>query len=217
MANYDWVVRMRTDLVLLKPLNLPQTTDTVYVPGGGMSARSWLRCSNDHLFICPRALCTPYATLLDNFNTSDCTPLEGFSSGGDGVLPDGTLRPPPAKLSFSWHLSRAYNASQNASCGRVREIGAIYAIARGDAVEGGLTCENSLRFMWRKEAEKMVTPAVRACAMEACFRLSRRFGGGDSTPAHWLRKNSTDGGGLDMFALERRVFQMEARQGMHEG
>ena len=58
----------------------------------------WLRCCNDHLFLCPRHLCGPYATLIHNFNNSNCTPLPGYARGGDGVLPDGSIRPQPVRL-----------------------------------------------------------------------------------------------------------------------
>ena len=207
-SSYDWVVRMRTYMVLLSALRLPAATDVAYVPGGGMSARSWLRCCNDHLFICPRRLCRPYFTLIHNFNTANCTPLADFGAGGDGVLPDGTLREPPAPLSFPWHIARAYNATQNASCGRIRELGVLYAVARGDGREGGLTCENSLRATWRKEAEKQATSSARDCALRWCQQLSVRFSAGHAYGNDTASRLAT---------LQLQMIREESRRGMHSG
>ena len=209
-ASYGWVLRMRTDLVLFAPFRLPTRTDRVYVPGGGMSYRSWLRCSNDHLFLCPRQLCAPYATLIHNFNNSNCTPLPGYAAGGDGVLEDGTIRPQPIWHAFAWHIPRAYNASNSASrrpdgpCGLVVELGLLYAIARTlDGDVGAISCVNNLHTMWASLPRRVVPSADRQCAMEECTRLSRQFSGG--------RLLNTS----EISTYERKVFELEGRAGMH--
>lgn len=212
-ARYDWVLRMRTDMVLFAPLWLPVRRDRVYVPGGGMSYRSWLRCCNDHLFLCPRDLCHPYATLIHNFNRTDCRPLPGFAAGGDGLLPDGTIKPQPSKLAFAYHIARAYNATYNASqgstCGRVVELGLVYAIARGGGGEdgeaiGAIDCEQNLRLMWSYEARALVPASVRTCADNECSRLSRRFARGALLNMSEVAK------------LNRLAIAAEARAGMHK-
>lgn len=113
-AQYDWVLRLRTDLVFFAAFPMPTNAERVYLPSGGMSYRHWLRCCNDHMFLCPRRLCSPYEFLLRNFDRADCKPAPGYSAGGDGVLEDGTLRPPPLKTAVPWYVSRAYNGT---ACG----------------------------------------------------------------------------------------------------
>ena len=78
-----------------------------------VSYRSGLRCCNDHMFVCPRELCSPYASLLDNFRDARCRAPPGYSSGGDGVKLDGTLREAPDLTWTSWYLSRAYNGHRS--------------------------------------------------------------------------------------------------------
>ena len=62
-ARYDWIVRVRTDLVHLAPIPLARTMPRplserhVYVPVNGMSGNPSYRCMNDHAFLCPRKLC----------------------------------------------------------------------------------------------------------------------------------------------------------------
>ena len=209
--RYGWVLRMRTDIVLFAPLWLPTRRDRVYTPGGGMSYKGWLRCCNDHMFLCPRALCGPYATLIHNFNNSNCTPLPGYAAGGDGVLADGTIRPQPTRLAFPWHIARAYNATDNRTrhndnCGRVTELGLVYAIARGSdnaRAPGVIDCEQNLRVMWGYHARPLVHNAVRRCADLECARLSRRFHGSKLLNAS------------EISTLTRAVYAAEARQGLH--
>ena len=202
---YDWVLRMRTDMVLFRPIWLPLRTDQVYVPGGGMSFRGWTRCSNDHLFLCPRGLCAPYATLIHNFDDPTCVPLPGFAAGGDGVI-NGTIRAPPVRLGFQYHIPKAYNGSDRLPCGRVSELGLVYAIARArpDGMSGGLTCENNLKSMWPSHAKGLVHAALRDCAMRECGRISAGFNGGTLL-------NSSE-----MLAFERSVTRVEERLGMHK-
>jgi hypothetical protein len=168
------VLRIRTDMVFFASLRLPTDIDHVYLPEGGMSNEQWLRCSNDHAFLCPRRLCRPYATLLHNFAREDCTPLPGFAAGGTGVL-QGKVRPPPMRWVTPWYVLAAYNGSMGnrtrhvvkhmrngtsgwtkneisyfiQSCGRVRELGMLYALARG--MDGGpsyLDCYHNLVTTW---------------------------------------------------------------------
>lgn len=203
-SDYGWVLRMRTDMILFAPIWLPKSTQSVYVPGGGMSFRGWTRCSNDHLFLCPRGLCGPYATLIRNFDDPTCAPLPGFAAGGDGVV-NGTLRPPPVRLGFQFHIPKAYNATGQNYCGRVVELGLVYAIARSrpDGMSGGLACENNLKFMWPSHARGLVHSRLRDCALGECARVSRRFNGGTLL-------NTTE-----MFAFERTIVRHEERLGHH--
>ena len=216
-ATYAWVLRMRTDMVLFAPLWLPKDTNVVYVPGGGMTRRANLRCCNDHLFLCPRHLCAPYATLIHNFNDSDCRPLPGYAAGGDGVLPDGTIRPQPQRFAFSWHLTRAYNGTDNqtaagriprqvAFCGKIREMGLLYAITRSDIDtpdRGGIMCEHNLHIMWRAPFD--VHKDLKKCAFHECLRLSSRFSGG---------KPFATNASL-MYEFDRRVIAKESARRYH--
>ena len=90
----------------VRPISLALAAVTV-------SYRSGLRCCNDHMFVCPRELCSPYASLLDNFRDARCRAPPGYSSGGDGVKLDGTLREAPDLTWTSWYLSRAYNGHRS--------------------------------------------------------------------------------------------------------
>ena len=210
-SAYGWVLRLRTDVVLFVSFRIPLRADHVYVPGGGMSYRSWLRCSNDHMFLCPRELCAPYATLIHNFNNASCVPLPGYAAGGDGVLADGTLRPQPAKMSFSWHIPRAYNASDNRTlfpsgnnCGKVVEMIMLYAIARGsDGEMGAISCENNLKFMWANHHRPTRQSKSRQCAMSECQRISTLYHGGSPLES------------AEVHSLEKRLYQKEAQQGLH--
>ena len=68
---YQWILRTRTDIVYLGPLQLPQrppgdgaVTDHAYIPTGGLTSMNMV-CENDHIFLCPRHLCEPYLNMLD--------------------------------------------------------------------------------------------------------------------------------------------------------
>mmetsp|Transcript_42986 Transcript_42986/g.140091 ORF Transcript_42986/g.140091 Transcript_42986/m.140091 type:complete len:174 (+) Transcript_42986:499-1020(+) len=152
-----------------------------------MSYRSGLRCCNDHMFVCPRELCSPYASLLDNFRDARCRAPPGYSSGGDGVKLDGTLREAPDLTWTSWYLSRAYNASGWAQCGRMRELGLLYSIARGSSSLGYLICQYTLSHGWNPGALVqfgLVNASERACALERCAELSDRLSGGSGGAAN---------------------------------
>ena len=61
-ARYDWIVRVRTDLVHFAPVPLavatpPLSERHVHVPVNGMSGAPAYRCMNDHALLCPRKLC----------------------------------------------------------------------------------------------------------------------------------------------------------------
>jgi len=217
-ATYAWVLRMRTDMVLFAPLRLPHLADAVYVPGGGMTRRGQLRYSNDHLFLCPRHLCAPYATLIRNFNDSDCRPLPGYAAGGDGVLPDGTIRAQPHRFAFAWHLTRAYNGTDNqtapdrfrygrdSTCGRIREVGVLYSITRSDPAspdQGGIMCDHNLHIMWRAPFD--IHKDLKKCAFHECLRLSSRFSGGKAFATNTSL----------MYEFERRVISKESAKRYH--
>lgn len=202
-ADYGWVLRLRTDIVFFSPLWLPSREDRVFVPAGGMSAQPFLKCCNDHLFLCPRPLCSEYATFIYNFDNSKCKPLPGYSAGGDGVLPDGSIRPAPNNIAFSWHLTRAYNASKRDPCGKIAELGLVYALAydRVDGEAGALACDLNLQVMWRVRARALVRPAVAKCAFDECLRLSQQSNGGRLL-------NRTE-----VASLKRQNLATETRQG----
>lgn len=72
-ARYDWIVRLRTDLVFIRPLRLSALEPSaVFVPLGGINPRPAYRCLNDHMVACPRALCRPYFRLLEIFTSDLC-------------------------------------------------------------------------------------------------------------------------------------------------
>lgn len=68
---FDWVLKVRPDLVWFEPLPLASINTTaaiatgrggarVYVPHGVMSRRPEMQLHNDHVFLCPREACGPY-------------------------------------------------------------------------------------------------------------------------------------------------------------
>ena len=60
--RYDWLLKLRPDLVFFDGLPLLATLrpHSVFVPRGVMTSRPTLQLMNDHVFLCPRALCKPY-------------------------------------------------------------------------------------------------------------------------------------------------------------
>ena len=169
--SYAWLLRLRTDMVLLSDISLPDATQPhAYVPAGGMSADFRFACMNDHLFVCPRRLCAPYFTLLDLFANASCA----APAKGHPLEEKGRLRAPPARLSTQWFVFRLYGGGRDDSCavcaaaqqphcsrraaaalgerccGTLRELPLHYAIARcGKPLE----CTKRLRWTWRKELE----------------------------------------------------------------
>eukprot|EP00316_Scyphosphaera_apsteinii_P016206 CAMPEP_0119307544 /NCGR_PEP_ID=MMETSP1333-20130426/8013_1 /TAXON_ID=418940 /ORGANISM="Scyphosphaera apsteinii, Strain RCC1455" /LENGTH=388 /DNA_ID=CAMNT_0007311115 /DNA_START=177 /DNA_END=1343 /DNA_ORIENTATION=- len=99
---YDWIVRLRTDLVYLEalPLAYPLSLGTanVYVPSGGMTVDSDYRCMNDMVFICPRNLCRPYFKMLELWQSPLCVKshLTGLSTifAPSADMPNGQFAPP---------------------------------------------------------------------------------------------------------------------------
>ena len=170
-SSYAWLLRLRTDMVLLSDISLPDATQPhAYVPAGGMSADFRFACMNDHLFVCPRRLCAPYFTLLDLFANASCA----APAKGHPLEEKGRLRAPPARLSTQWFVFRLYGGGRDDSCavcaaaqqphcsrraaaalgerccGTLRELPLHYAIARcGKPLE----CTKRLRWTWRKELE----------------------------------------------------------------
>lgn len=78
---YEWLYRLRTDLVFLSEIFAPPAPDVVVVPSGGMSKFPPWRCMNDHLFACPRRLCRPYFKLLDLFREDASSPVRCTTRG----------------------------------------------------------------------------------------------------------------------------------------
>ena len=74
-ARYSLIFRTRSDVVYLR--DIPITVDVlsrqeVYVPEGGMTEKPEFQCMNDHMFLCPRALCRPYFHLLELWESEQC-------------------------------------------------------------------------------------------------------------------------------------------------
>ena len=91
--RYGWLLRLRTDLVYYGDLpslrNLPKSA--VYVPAAGMTIDSDWRCMNDHIFLCPRALCRPYFMQSELRTSRHCRSTE--TSGEDaGIINVGTCK-----------------------------------------------------------------------------------------------------------------------------
>ena len=81
--RYRWIYRTRTDVVFLSDTPLagrvtaeerPSRSKRVYVPMGGMSGSRAMACQNDHVFVCPRALCRPYFQLVELWTSPHCAP-----------------------------------------------------------------------------------------------------------------------------------------------
>lgn len=74
--KYSFIFRTRSDIVYLEDIPLTseilQKQDEVYVPMGGMSEKQEFQCMNDHMFLCPRALCRPYFELLELWESEFC-------------------------------------------------------------------------------------------------------------------------------------------------
>ena len=105
---YSWLIRLRTDMVPLAPIPLAGTmrlSAHAHVPVGGMIHAEQYRCLNDHVFICPRALCRSYFMLLELWSSSQCIQHANVSTrdvfaSEDGRAPSGQLGPPTAQFSL---------------------------------------------------------------------------------------------------------------------
>eukprot|EP00966_Prymnesium_polylepis_P141287 3263006-Prymnesium_polylepis.1 len=78
--SFDWLYRIRTDVVLLADTPLAAGVATadaegsVFVPSGGLSTLDHFVCGNDQMFACPRRLCRPYFHLLEVWQSEHCQP-----------------------------------------------------------------------------------------------------------------------------------------------
>ena len=81
--RYEWLYRLRTDLVFLSVSPLVALASQragsghhrfVYVPLSGMSGAEHYSCQNDHAFACARALCRPYFELVELWTSPHCSP-----------------------------------------------------------------------------------------------------------------------------------------------
>ena len=146
--SFEWILRTRSDLVFFTNVSLPTSLEYAYVPTGGMNPLSKARCFNDHLFLCPRALCAPYFRLLRLFRNASCTaPAADLAlvAGNETAAAAKLLAQPGDRLrpffyAPQWYFFTAYNGLQpscasyptasDACCGRLREIPLLYAVAR---------------------------------------------------------------------------------------
>jgi hypothetical protein len=177
-VQYNWMIRVRTDVVFFQPITLPlNITSVVYVPGGGMARASWAKCCNDHMLICPRHLCAPYYRLLRNFENSSCKPPKAGGFGLQALQKDGTIQPPVVPSAVSCYIKAAYGGSAGGACGLVREFGALYAITHGVPYSSHLDlgCEGNLGLMWRRDAAQLVSSQARSCAMKLCLPLQKEW------------------------------------------
>jgi hypothetical protein len=89
-TRYDWILRLRTDMVAFAPIPLSvpaaelPSAEFVYVPLGGFNPSQIFRCMSDHAFFCPRALCRPYFHLLELWGDGCSTPTRAVP--GEKVL-----------------------------------------------------------------------------------------------------------------------------------
>ena len=196
-AQYAWLLRTRSDFVPLEPLPLASLAPSFgYMPRGGFAPDTQYMCQNDHLFLCPRALCRGYFRLLEIWQSPHCTRnathvhdvLHSTSSifahaGPNGELTmNGATEPTEPFLvpelsvkSMSGHFIARYASHDQACvagvtpetcCGLLREFGWAYTIARGTNDVGLLECEYTLVGGVRL-ADRADTPASRR-AMSNC-------------------------------------------------
>ena len=71
--SFDWIVKVRTDLIYFEPLPLEPFllgASLVFVPHGVMTRDPTQQLHNDHIFLCPRELCRPYfSQMVKNYQT----------------------------------------------------------------------------------------------------------------------------------------------------
>ena len=75
---YSHLMRVRTDLAFLSdlPISIFHNPHRVYVVASGMGpVMAGITCMNDHVFVCPRALCRSYFNLLELFQSQHCHSL----------------------------------------------------------------------------------------------------------------------------------------------
>jgi len=89
-VSYDWIVKLRTDLVFFEAIPPVRGLDStlVHLPSGGMSEDPNTRWTNDHLFLCPRHLCRAYYELLELWQSPLCSG-DGFNFTNRYDLPAG--------------------------------------------------------------------------------------------------------------------------------
>ena len=69
--SFNYILKTRTDIYLFDPL--PDTffsSTHAVIPLGGMTCNRDAECCNDHLFVCPRHLCSPYFNVSREYE--DC-------------------------------------------------------------------------------------------------------------------------------------------------
>lgn len=148
--KYAYIVRMRTDLVLLNPIPEPRSLHR-----GGPSVaygESYLsaskQCQNDNIFVCPRRQCRPYFSLSELWTSSHCTNDPAVPES----TPEGRVGPPtapfrlpllPSGFSAQWYMLLRYGGHQCAKgeravecCGTVHQTVWQYGMARGNATHG---------------------------------------------------------------------------------
>jgi len=149
--KFDWIIRMRTDLVWMSPMRTSHFIDKApLVPWGDIWVDPLQSCMNDHVFACPRGQCRSYFHVLELWESPHCT---GPSQGEDSASPlpagnDGpptspyTLPSPPVGFGPMWLVTRRYGATTCSNpdsvscCGRIKRTSWNYALARGNATHG---------------------------------------------------------------------------------
>lgn len=130
--QYDWILRVRTDLVFFSPVPPLHALDrhAVYVPRSGKAANPRFAFMNDHVFICPRDKCAAYFHLFHLFQRCNAslplpsdpeyvpppsTPPSPSSTmtGDGGSTPNFSfhLNPPPEGQGPQWWFFRRYGGS----------------------------------------------------------------------------------------------------------
>lgn len=143
--KYDWLVRMRTDLLILSdipPLHLLPAS-YVYLPRSGMAKLEKWAFMNDQVFLCPRHHCSSYFNTAELFQRCDdgapqpqdpeYVPGQNESPTGNGTW---SLNPYPAGSHWQWWTLRRYGGSLKlGSSGIMRELTWLYAIVRSREIQ----------------------------------------------------------------------------------
>ena len=183
--RYDWLYRLRTDLVLFSDIFEPPGGGNVLVASGGMTDNAGFRCMNDHVFACPRDLCGPHFRLLEIMRARGLSaicedrPAAPRCTWRDALVDqrgaDCAIEALPPGMTPQWFPHTLYDGTYDASganaspCGIVRERDIHYTLAR-QKNGNHLQCKYRLEDLWRdKNAPQLgdFTPL--------CERVSERW------------------------------------------
>ena len=161
-SRHTHLMRIRTDLAYLSdiPISIFHDTLHVYVAASGMAPRSSAgsTCMNDHIFMCPRALCRSYFHMLELFQSEHCRSSKSTNESMGSIFAtrtsNGSLLPsswsgppsaaflvpraPPAYFTAQWYTFARYTDSGRVCrareapatcCGLINEFQWWYTLA----------------------------------------------------------------------------------------